>query len=62
MCGRRKQLEYAGKLLDGLVHIAEVVTLPRGRGFIVIESAEGLSINYVPETEITWEGVIDLWF
>ena len=62
LCGRRKQLEYAEKLLDGLVHIAEVVTLPRERGFIVIESDEGLSINYVPETEITWEGVIDLWF
>lgn len=61
LCGQRKQLEYAGKLLDGLERIAKEVKLPRERGFTVIESDEGLKIDYVSESETTWEEIIDSW-
>lgn len=60
LCGRRKQLEYAGKFVDTLESNAKKKTLPRERGFSIRYEKEGMKIDYVSEKELTWEGMIEL--
>lgn len=60
LCGRRQQLEYAGKLLDGLLECASEVVLPRSRGFTCMSSENIRKITYASEQEVTWEGVVTL--
>lgn len=57
LCGRRKQLEYALKLMEAWVASSETIVLPRYRGFSVAEEQSGLKISYVSESLLTWEGV-----
>lgn len=57
LCGRRKQLEYALKLMEAWIASAETIVLPRYRGFLITKEQSGLHISYVPENFLTWEGV-----
>lgn len=54
LCGRRKQLEYAGKLLEWFEEIATKVILPRERGFIFIMKNNTMKFDYISEEDITW--------
>ena len=60
LCGRRKYLEYAGKLLLWFEEIATEVTIPRERGFVFVVDKKRLKIAYVAEKEVTWEVLMGL--
>lgn len=59
-CGRRKKLEYAEKLFDGLKADALEVTVPRYRGFTYTRADNIWMVNYVTEEKITWKDMVKL--
>lgn len=58
--GRRKSLEYAGKLLEWFEEIATEIVIPRERGFFFLAGSNTLCVNYFSEKDITWEVVMGL--